>query len=281
MDGLGWGGAVTLHDVWAPGLNGKILVMDFDGHPIASEHDFPFHEKLGGLMGTGVAANGDVWIADGSNNQLLFFPGGRVKEGRIVKAPGLKSPFDVVIDEQNRVWVSNSQGDTVVRFPANNPNDVQTFRVGLSPRGLALDSKNNVWISSLFSPDIPNMPKVPDGVSIMEQFRIMFQALLADIQSGRLKSTGFMSMIRPDGTQPEPNVFNGNGALSLPWGVNIDGNDDVWTTNDMQNGVGGRQHERSCSGNQDWRRTARLLQRNAADPHRRLDRCSWQPMGSR
>jgi hypothetical protein len=38
-----------------------------------------------GLMGVGVAANGDVWIADGSNNQLLFFPGGRVKEGRMGK----------------------------------------------------------------------------------------------------------------------------------------------------------------------------------------------------
>lgn len=38
-------------------------------------------------MGIGVAANGDVWIADGSDNQLLHFPGGRVKDGRIVKSP--------------------------------------------------------------------------------------------------------------------------------------------------------------------------------------------------
>ena len=59
-------------------------------------------------MGIGVAANGDVWIADGSDNQLLFFPGGRIKDGRIVKVAGLKSPFDIVIDSQNRVWVSNS-----------------------------------------------------------------------------------------------------------------------------------------------------------------------------
>jgi hypothetical protein len=117
LEGLGWGGAVTLHDVWMPGLNGKILVMNFDGRPIASENDFPFHEKLGGLMGTGVAANADVWIADGSGDQLLFFPGGRAKEGRIVKAPGLKSPFDVVIDAQNRVWVSNSQSDASASPP--------------------------------------------------------------------------------------------------------------------------------------------------------------------
>ena len=60
-------------------------VMDFDGHPIGKESDFPFKEKFLGLMGIGVAANGDVWIADGSDNQLLYFPGGRVKDGRIVK----------------------------------------------------------------------------------------------------------------------------------------------------------------------------------------------------
>jgi len=108
---------VTHDKVWASSFNGKILVMDFDGHPIGKESDFPFKEKFLGLMGIGVAANGDVWIADGSDNQLLYFPGGRVKDGRIVKVEELKSPFDIVIDAQNRVWVSNSQSDMVVRFP--------------------------------------------------------------------------------------------------------------------------------------------------------------------
>ena len=39
----------------------------------------------------------------------------RVKDGRIVKVAGLKSPFDIVVDVQNRVWVSDSQSDTVVQ----------------------------------------------------------------------------------------------------------------------------------------------------------------------
>jgi len=108
IDGVGWGTAVTRDKVWVSSFDGKILVMDFDGHPIGSESDFPFKEKLTGLMGIGVAANGDVWIADGSDNQLLHFPGGRVKDGQIVKFAGLKSPFDNVVDPQNRVWVSNS-----------------------------------------------------------------------------------------------------------------------------------------------------------------------------
>jgi streptogramin lyase len=141
IDGVGWGTAVTKDRVWASSFNGKILVMDFDGKPVANESDFPFKEKFLGLMGIGVANNGDVWIADGSNNQLLFFPGGRIKEGRIVKVAGLKSPFDIVIDDENRVWVANSSSDTVVRFPANDPSKVESFRCGIGVRALALDSK--------------------------------------------------------------------------------------------------------------------------------------------
>ncbi len=225
LDGVGWGTAVTRDRVWATSFDGKILVMDFDGHPIARQDDFPFKEKLYGLMGIGVSANGDVWVADGGGDQLLYFPGGRIQDGRIVKPKGLKSPFDIVIDSQNRVWVSNSQSDTIVRFPANNPDQVETFHAGIAVRALALDSKENVWVASNCSSDFP-MPKVPDGATIMEQFRIMGGAALKYD-----KSTGVINMIRPDGTQAEPNGFSGGGQVDLPWGLNVDGNDDVWIGN--------------------------------------------------
>jgi streptogramin lyase len=135
IDGVGWGTAVTKDQVWISSFNGKILVMDFNGNPVAKESDFPFNEKFIGLMGIGVSATGDVWIADGSNDH---FPGGQIKEGRIVKVAGLKSPFDIVIDDENRVWVANSSSDTVVRFPANDPSKVESFRAGIGVRALAL-----------------------------------------------------------------------------------------------------------------------------------------------
>ncbi len=225
IDGVGWGTAVTKDAVWATSFNGKILVMDFNGHPIGKESDFPFKEKFLGLMGIGVSASGDVWIADGSDNQLLFFPGGRVKEGRIVKVAGLKSPFDIVIDDHNRVWVSNSQSDLVIRFPADDPSKVASFRCGISVRALALDSKGNVWVASNASLDFP-MPKVPDGASIMEQFEILGGAMLK-----YPKPTGLVNMIQPDGTQPAPMGYTGGGTVEIPWGLNIDGNDDVWVGN--------------------------------------------------
>ena len=229
LDGVGWGTAVTKDRVWATSFNGKILVMDFEGKPVAKESDFPFKERLTGLMGIGVATNGDVWIADGSNDQLLFFPGGRIGEGRIVKVAGLKSPFDVVIDDANRVWVSNSQSDTVVRFPASDATKVESFRVGGSVRGLALDSKGNVWVSSQTSQGFPQ-PKIPDGASIMEQFYLGTLDMFKYVSGPPARNTGAVNMIRPDGTQPAPGGFN-SPAISVPWGLNVDGNDDIWLGN--------------------------------------------------
>ena len=271
INGIGWGTAVTKENVWASSFNGKILVMDFQGHPVATEQDFPFKEKLHGLMGIGVSAKGDVWIADGEGDQLLYFPGGRVKEGKIVKVDGLASPFDVVIDDQDRVWVSNSRSVTVSRFPANDPTKVETFRVGVAPRALALDSKNNVWVVSFLSPDFPGLKPLPPHATIMEEFKA-FRDLLVPLQSGQVKSTGFVSMIRPDGTQlpAAGSGYNGDGAISIPWGANVDGNDDVWTTNCWALRVvymAGDEHEGTSGRHQDRRRFARVQQRRLREYH--------------
>jgi hypothetical protein len=229
IDGVGWGTAVTKDRVWIASFNGKILVMDFNGKPVATESDFPFKEKFLGLMGVGVSASGDVWIADGSDNQLLYFPGGRIKDGRIVKVAGLKSPFDIVIDDQNRVWVANSSSDTVVRFPAHDPSKVETFRAGIGVRALALDSKGNVWVANNMDLKTPQ-PVLPERISIMEQFKLITDHMFKYIEGPPARITGAVNMIRPDGTQPAPEGFTGP-AESIPWGINVDGNDDVWVGN--------------------------------------------------
>ncbi|HYV36550.1 MAG TPA: hypothetical protein VE988_12635, partial [Gemmataceae bacterium] len=234
LDGVGWGTGVTKEHAWATSFNGKILVMDFDGRPVGKASDFPMDGKVGQLMGVGVAANGDVWIADGSKNQLLHFPGGRIKDGRLVQVAGLKSPFGIAIDAQNRVWVSNSQSDKVLRFPADDPSKVESFQTGISARGVGLDSKGNLWVASLMSLDFPP-PKVPDGVSIMKQFQIVGEHMLKELNSGM--TTGVVNMIRPDGSQPAPKGFTGGGKISVPWGLSIDGNDDVWVANFWGKGV--------------------------------------------
>jgi hypothetical protein len=52
-------------------------------------------------------------------------------------------------------------------------------------------------------------------------------------------------MIRPDGTQPAPNGFTGGKVMglsagtviSVPWGLSIDGDDQVWVANFWGRGV--------------------------------------------
>ncbi len=53
------------------------------------------------------------------------------------------------------------------------------------------------------------------------------------------KPTGVISMIRPDGTQDTPAGYSGGGLVDIPWGLNLDGNDDVWIGNlgPVKNGV--------------------------------------------
>ncbi len=234
VDGVGWGTGVTLDKVWVSSFNGAIGIMDFDGNPIGDESDFPLAGKVGNLMGIGVAANGDVWVADGTKDQLLHFPGGRVKDQQLVKVAGLASPFGIAIDAQNRVWVSNSSSDTVVRFPADDPTKIESFRAGIGVRGVALDSKGNLWVVSNMSLDFPP-PQIPAGVSIMKQFQLVLDYMAPKITDAN--PTGVVNMIRPDGTQPAPMGFTGNKAINVPWGVSIDGNDDVWVGNFWGRGV--------------------------------------------
>jgi hypothetical protein len=228
VDGVAWGTGVTLDRVWVSTFNGVIGVFDLSGHPAGVENDVPVAGKVGGLQGVGVARNGDVWIADATGDQMVYFPGGRLKDGRIVKVAGLKSPFGVTIDDQNRVWVSNAQSHDVVRFPADDPAKAESFNVGLAARGVALDSKGNLWVASMMSLDFPPL-SLPPGTPINDQFKLLGAHMLK-LLSTTVPYTGAINMIRPDGTQPAPGGFNGS-AINVPWGVSADGNDDVWFAN--------------------------------------------------
>jgi hypothetical protein len=116
-----------------------------------------------------------------------------------------------------------------VRFPADDPSKAETFHCGIGVRALALDSKGNVWVANNMDLKMP-LPKIPKGASIMEQFKLITEAMVKYIMGPPARITGQVNMIRPDGTQPAPKGFTGPGE-SIPWGINVDGNDDVWVGN--------------------------------------------------
>lgn len=223
MDGIGWGTGVSSDKIWASSFARTIAVFDLQGKPLVGPAGINFDGKLGMMHGIGYAPNGDVWIVDSTGNKLVHFPGGDHQKGRLVEVPGLEAPFGITIDRNNVVWVSNSGGATVVRFPADQPEKAQSLKAGVSVRGIALDSKGNLWAGSNFTPGDP-LPEYPKGVGILEQFLIGAK-FVADKYSIE-HPTGMVTVFDKDGKTVLDNV--GNRGIFAPWGVSIDGEDNAW-----------------------------------------------------
>ena len=56
-----------------------------------------------------------------------------------------------------------------MRFPANDPSKAESFRAGIGVRGVALDSKGNLWVAAgVLNPRGPGETKdVPPGVYVI------------------------------------------------------------------------------------------------------------------
>ena len=249
LDSPGWGIAFSADDkVWASNLLGRtISVLDRKtGKPLSPDGGYNFDGKLGQMQGILVAPNGDVWALDNENNQIIHIPGGDISEGRILgrtgdgkpadRAPKVKGPFGIAIDQQDRIWITNSASNTVTRFPANNPSDATEFKVGFGPHGVAIDSKGNAWVSNLIGhPDtkeklalvkqkLESRLKAREGTMSKDDIMINMWVNLWNIINDY--PGGDVSMITPEGKVHGP--FNAGGAITGPWGVAIDGNDNVW-----------------------------------------------------
>ena len=250
VDGAGWGTAITQAGTcWVTSFNGAIGIYNLeDGTPIMDEVPEYLAKMLrdnGGLQGIGVAPNGDIWIAGTSSNTVLYFPGGDLAKGR--KVPDLSTehllsaPFAVSIDQSNRVWISNTNGKSLVRYtPSAENNPVERFIVAGGGRGVALDSQGNCWVSCNLSPEFPSTTPT-DGISILEGFALGYPHLQQTL--GRKHKTGSVFMI-PFDAKPIDTMDGtihltpyGDGDLNAPWGVSVDGNDDVWVANFMGRGV--------------------------------------------
>lgn len=253
VDGAGWGTAVTNDDAcWVTSFNGSIGVYKLkDGKPVVEEVPDGIAKELkdiGGLQGIGVAASGDIWIVGTSSNQMLYFPGGDIMKGHVVKDDTLNdhlsAPFAAVIDNENRVWISNTNGKSLVRYtPSGESGLVERFSLAGGGRGLALDSRGNCWVACNTSPDFPST-KPTDGVSIIEGFALGYPHLEQTV--GHKQKTGSVFMIPSDANPANPiDVVEqnssypafGDGVLNAPWGVSVDGDDDVWVANFMGRGV--------------------------------------------
>ena len=235
INGVGWGTGVSEKYAWVGAFNNMVGVFDLkDGKALGPA---TIDGEVGQLQGVATAANGDVWIADNTANHMIHFPGGDYTKGKRHTIVGLQAPFGVAVDAQNRVWVSSSYNNKLTVFPGDAPDQAKTIEVNLGGRGIAVDSTGHIWIAQQSnSPQgalppgakmPPNIPaNAPQPNTIMEEFEAGAEYLLTN---PTITQTGMVGLISPDMEVVKPDIAKG--TAYIPWGVSIDGNDNVWVGN--------------------------------------------------
>jgi streptogramin lyase len=252
IDGPGFGIAISADDkVWATSLeSNNISVFDRKtGQPLSPEAGYDFDGQLGTMQGIIVTPNGDVWALDNGNSQIVHLPQGDAAKGRILGRTvddkpvdgtlQVNAPFHLAIDQQDRIWVTNSGGKTVTRFPASDPGKAEHFEVGFAPRAVAIDSRGNAWVANTVG-----HPGTQEKLAFVElKLKSWVEGLGSSVSKEEQEAQGWISlfgilqkypggdvsMIRPDGTVLPP--FDGGKSIIGPWGIAIDGNDNVWVAN--------------------------------------------------
>ncbi|MGB0132361.1 hypothetical protein [Dokdonella sp.] len=258
VDAAGWGLAVSADDkIWVTSIIGS-TISQFDGktgEPLSPESGYNLGGKLGQMQGIMVTPKGDVWTLDNEHSQIVYLPQGDASKGRIFgravdgkPVDGsllVNKPFGVAIDQQDRIWVTNSGSNTVTRFPARDPGKAEEIEVGYSPHAIAIDSKGNAWVA--------NSIGHPGKMEMLAFIKEKLEAKIAsheDSTSAEVRAAkewidlweisdrypgGDVSMIRPDGTVLGP--FDSGKNMNGAWGVSIDGNDNVWVSNSMSHSL--------------------------------------------
>ena len=136
------------------------------------------------------------------------FPRGIWPQGRIVcegdsaePCKSFKAPFHLAIDQQDRIWVSNSALDHVTRFPAADPSKAEKFKTGFNNSGLAIDSQGNVWITERFGSGLLGMAHLMDLDSRLKLEGVAKASdYLTKTMSEQKGGSGSVTVLRPDGT---------------------------------------------------------------------------------
>jgi len=162
-------------------------------------------------QGTVSDRQGNIWIANCGNNTVTRYAGGDPQAATSLSAPGIVKPFDIAFNGRGQAFVTGNGSNAVAML---NPDGTPTSRSPITqgqfnePLGIAADSQGNMWVANSAAIDIP----CPNG-------SINFTG----------KGKGSVTLIGSNGVA-RPKPFTG-GGLTTPWGIAVDGDDNVWVAN--------------------------------------------------
>jgi hypothetical protein len=236
------------------------VVLKPNGKPSSGKNGTPPSPLLGGgILGCGFGitldSRGSVWFgnfgwgdctncqpsADGNGSVSRFTVSGRAVspsdgyQGGPLKAMGMDA------DRHDNIWIASNGNDSVYVFKDGNPRDSAGFEQysGSKPFDVQVAANGTAWVTNGggFDGTYPSSVarfKLVDGALQRQSLQFIGKAL----KSVALDSEGNawvasqgdnkVYLFAPDGT--EIDSFSG-GGMDGPWGLVVDGDDNVWVAN--------------------------------------------------
>ncbi len=159
-------------------------------------------------QGTVSDRRGNIWLANCGNNTVTRYAGGNPRAATDLSDLGIEKPFDIAFNRRGQAFVTGNGNDAVAMLnPNGTPARPPITKGGFDePLGIAADSQGNMWVANSAAVDVP-CPK--GGISF--------------------RGKGSVTLISKDGA-PRPKPFTG-GGLTAPWGIAVDGHNNVWVSN--------------------------------------------------
>lgn len=211
LKGPGWGITIARNRHvwvgnfgWGPDAEMPVdgTASEFDEHGVAVSPPAGYQDAgvIDRIQAIEADRDGNIWMASFGNGNVAVFPCGGTDT--ILSQPSGSCPFGIAFDPDGNAWVSNAGG---LGWPENLPGSVTRFRlregqleqtlqpvtVGKSCKVIQTDSLGNVWLASGGDSTVYHLD--PEG-----------------------KVVG---------------AYTGVGGIDAPWGLAVDGDDNVWVGN--------------------------------------------------
>ncbi len=195
---FGWG---TCPTCLPPGGEGSVTQLSSTGIPISGP--LGYVNSLYRAQGTVVDKNDNIWMASYGNDRVVVYLNGDPSSAVFYQEPVDSGPFDIAIAQDGSAWVTNTKSGIINKYKLNANNTgliKQPLEIQLDadsrPKAVSLDSEGNAWVAAT---------------------------------GGVLGLYSAVHKITPQGTLTS--YTDGRGGISGPWGITVDGDDNIWVAN--------------------------------------------------
>jgi hypothetical protein len=161
-------------------------------------------------QGTVADRQGNIWMANCANNTVTRYAGGNPNHNSSIPMQ-IAKPFDIAFNTRGQAFVTGNASNAVEMLGADGRPALPSPITGAGlnkPLGVGADIEGNMWVANSGFADVP----CPTG------------------GLPRPNHPSSLTLISSNGRQPQPREITG-GGLTAPWGVAVDGHDNVWVAN--------------------------------------------------